>query len=320
MALRRRRYRRRSHRSDTKLHPAVIVGICLATAVLITVVVGNLLTRWLDDETFHRLTIGNEQPKEDQASSQNEVRMVNAYPFLLNDKLDAILGKTTASISLNAPDGEPQYCSDMTRYLGFADEKKPALDEKMQGLVGFVPYVSGVFYSNALSFEGDGPRFAAATDEAALMREFVRAGGSELLILGLPIDDSDAVISYLESLRFAVGNDIPIGVAVPLSVASSEYGWYYLSKLLTACDFCALDVTNELTIESDADELGNSPSAEAVIASADYCVSAYRMRLLLSEKQKLLLGTLERRMYENFQVITYFKPSISPDDAEQPNG
>ena len=89
---------------------------------------------------------------------------------------------------------------------------------------------------------------------------------------------------------------------------------------MTACDFCALDVTNELTIESDADELGNSPSAEAVIASADYCVSAYRMRLLLSEKQKLLLGTLERRMYENFQVITYFKPSISPDDAEQPNG
>ena len=81
MALRRRRYRRRSHRSDTKLHPAVMVGICLATAVLITVVVGNLLTRWLDDETFHRLTIGNEQPKEDQASSQNEVRMVNAYPF-----------------------------------------------------------------------------------------------------------------------------------------------------------------------------------------------------------------------------------------------
>lgn len=308
MALRRRRYRRRAHRGDSKLHPAIIVGICLAAAVLVTLVVGNLLTRWLDDDTFHRLTVGDEAEEPDDDAPANAVRAVNAYPFSLDEKLDVILGKTSASVSLNSPEGEPQYCSDMTRYLGFADEKKPALDEKMQSLVDFIPYVSGVFYSNALSFEGEGPRFAAATDEAALMREFVRAGGSELLIFGLPIDDSDAVISYLESLRFAVGDEIPIGVAVPLSVASSEYGWYYVSKLLTACDFCAIDVTDAPTSEDDADELGGSPSAEAVIASADYYVSAYRMRLILSERQALLLGALERRLYENFQVVTYFEP------------
>ena len=207
----------------------------------------------------------------------------------------------------------------MTRYLGFSDETKPELAEKMESLVGFIPYVSGVFYSQALSYEGEGPRFAAATDEAALLREFVRAGGSEILVCGLPIDQGDAVLAYLESVRFAVGEEIPIGVAVPLSVASSENGWYVISKLLTACDFCALDVTGANTVENDADEYGSSPSAEAVIASADYYVSAYRMRLLLSERQEGLLGTLERTLYENFQVITYFAPTQPlPEDASQP--
>lgn len=321
MALRRRRYRRRSHHSDVKLHPAAIVGICLAAAVVITVVVGLLLSRWLDDETFYRLTVGNEPETGEDAPIADPVRKVNAYPFSLDDKLDLILGKTSASVSLNSPDGEPQYRSPLTGYFGFSDEKKPELVEKMESLVGFIPYVSGVFYSNALSHEGEGPRFAAATDEAALLREFVRAGGSEILICGLPLQEIDAIRSYVEGLRFAVGEEIPIGIAVPLSVASSENGWYVISLLLTVCDFCALDVTDAPTVEDDADEFGASPSAEAVIASADYYVSAYGMRLLLSERQKGLLGTLERKLYGDFQVVTYFEAAQPmPPDGTQPQG
>ena len=319
MALRRRHYRRHSHRSDAKLHPAAILGICLAVAVIVTVVIGNLLKRWLDDDTFHRLTVGHETEESDEVPTVSEVRKLNAYVYSFDDELDSILGKTSASVSLNSPEGEPQYCSNLTRYFGFEDAKKTELTEKMESVGGFIPYVSGVFYSRALSYEDDTPRFAAATDEAALMREFVRAGGSEIVVCGLPTDKSDAVLEYLKILRFAVG-DIPIGVAVPLSVASSENGWYVISKLLTVCDFCALDVTDAPTAENDADEYGISPSAEQVLASADYYVSAYGMRLLLSERQALLLGTLERRMYPNFQVVKYFEPVQPLPDGDEPQG
>ena len=310
MSLRRKHYRRRKHRSEARLHPAAIVGICLALTVAVTIVVGNLLKRWLSDEMLHRLTVGEETEEQNNQNVPDAVRNVNAYVFSLGDEIDTILGKTSASVPLNSPDGESQYHSALTRHLGFADGDKPALSEKMQSLVGFIPYISGVFYANALSFEEESLRFEAASEEASLMREFVRAGGSEILVCGLPTDDLDAALSYLEAVRFAVG-EIPIGVAVPLSVASSENGWYVLSKLLTACDFCALDVREEPTIEGDVDEFGVSPSAEQVIARADYYVSAYSMRLLLSEKQEGLLATLERRLYRNFQVVAFF-------EAQQP--
>ena len=320
MAFRRRRYPRRSHRGSTRLHPLAIVGICVAAAIIVTLVIGNLLKRWLDDDTLHRLTVGDETEKNEESVKPSEVQNVNAYIYSFGGELEDILGKTSASVALNAPDGSPCYVSETTRHLGFPDEKKPMLSEKMESLVGFVPYVSGVFYTHALSYEGEGPRFAAAGEDAALMREFVRAGGSEILVFGLPAEETDAVLSYLECLRFAVG-DVPIGVAVPLSVAASENGWYIISKLLTVCDFCALDVSAEPTDESDADEFGVSPSSEAVIAAADYYVSAYGMRLALSERQALLLATLERKMYPNFQVIEYFEPTPSlPENGEQPRG
>lgn len=52
----------RRHRPHTgKMHPAAIVGICLAAAVLLTLTVGNLLKLWLDDETYQRLTEGKEE-------------------------------------------------------------------------------------------------------------------------------------------------------------------------------------------------------------------------------------------------------------------
>ena len=57
----RRRYRRQAYRSGA-LSPLAIAGICVAAVILLTVVVGNLLTLWLDDETYARLTGG--EPEE----------------------------------------------------------------------------------------------------------------------------------------------------------------------------------------------------------------------------------------------------------------
>ena len=37
------RFRRRHQHTSARLHPAAIVGICLAVTILITVIIGNLL-------------------------------------------------------------------------------------------------------------------------------------------------------------------------------------------------------------------------------------------------------------------------------------
>lgn len=43
-----KRFRHHHAHGTRKLHPLAIVGICLAVAVLVTVIVGNLLNIFLD--------------------------------------------------------------------------------------------------------------------------------------------------------------------------------------------------------------------------------------------------------------------------------
>lgn len=315
MALRGRRFRHRQYRrAGGRLHPWAIVGICLAAAVIVTVVIGNLLKLWLDDETFLRLTVGDETEAPKREPISVDVRDVNAYPFVLGNELEGILGKTAVSVTLNSPDGKMQYKSDLADHLGFSNANNVSFDETMPPLCGFVPYVSGVFYSQAFLCESETLRFAVTGDECAVLREFLRAGGGEIVIVGLPLTlaEMESVLFYLESVKFAAGN-APVGVAVPMSVAASADGWRVISELLTVCDFCALDVSNEPTLENDVNEFGVSASAEALIASAEYYVSGYGMRLFLSERQEQLLSTLERKIYPNFQVFTHLDTALNED-------
>ena len=74
-----RRYRRPTRRAGA-LSPWAIAGICLGAVILITVIVGNLLTLWLDDETYNRLTAGEEEAREVTPVHKNDLPNVNAYP------------------------------------------------------------------------------------------------------------------------------------------------------------------------------------------------------------------------------------------------
>ena len=61
-----RSYRSRS-RMNGRLHPLVIVGICLGAAILIAIIVGNLLKLWLDDEKMQQLKGEQTQPPVSEA-------------------------------------------------------------------------------------------------------------------------------------------------------------------------------------------------------------------------------------------------------------
>ena len=298
-------FRFRRHRTRTgKIHPAAIVGICLGVAVLVSLLVGNLLNLWLDDETYRKLTDGNTENTPNDPLFEAKVRNINAYPFTLGEDIDPVLGLPAVSVAINSARGEVAYSSAVAAYQGLTQKNEVLLSDTLGELCAFVPYVSGVFYPQAFARDTSDLFYAASVEEAALLREFVHAGGSEILLCGIPLSlqEIDRTVSYLTVLKTA-SPQTAIGVAVPLSAAKSQDSWEILSKLLTVCDFCALDLTNEAVVDEEPTDSDISPAALSLLSDCSYYLQAYDMRILLSSEQTNLLTTLEIQMYPNYQVI-----------------
>lgn len=302
------RLRRRQHSGRT-LHPLAIVGICLAVAVLVTLIVGNLLRIWLDDDTYRELTEGNETPSTELPLEPTEVPNVNAYPFSLHEEVDRVIGFQAVSVELNRTDGSLSYSSDVAALFGLPQTPDVSLPEKLNELSLFVPYVSGIYRPNAFSQELSDVFYAAALQDAALLREFIHAGGDEILLCSLPLsaNSTERLEDYLKILKTALP-DAAVGVAVPLAFAADAQNWKILDLLSISCDFLVLDLSDEVVIDGvDVPNGDPSPAALALLADCSHIVSIYRTRLLLSSSQTPLLSTLEIQMHPNFQVFD--KPS-----------
>lgn len=304
------RFRRRPH-SGRALHPLAIVGICLAVAVLLTLTVGNLLRIWLDDETYKSLTEGNERPATEETPDPVDVPNVNAYPFSLAEEVDRVIGFQSVSVELNNENRVLSYSSGVAAHLGLPQTSGTDLFEKMDELALFVPYVSGIYRPQGFDKELSDVFYAAAVQDIALLREFIHAGGDEILLCDVPLDDDsmDRVKTYLALLKAALP-DTPVGVAVPLSCAADTKNWKIMDTLSVSCDFLVLDLSDEVVIDGVPVSNGEpSPAALALLADCSHIVSIYRTRLLVAASQAPLLSTLEIQMHPNFQV--WNKPSAS---------
>ncbi len=309
------RFRRRRQRTSGHLHPAVIVGICLAAAILLTLLVGNLLNHWLDDEAYQKLTEGEPQAPEEEEPLPINVRKINAYPFEFGSEIGRLFGTPSISLSINSPDGRLSYASPVADYLGIAQDSAYTLSDTIGELCSTVPYVSGVFTPQAFREASPDLQYAAALKEVALMREFVQAGGDELLLYGLPVDAEhlDSVTAYLSALKAALPQT-PVGVAVPLSATSSTNGWELIPTLLKSCDFCALDLTAEVLSDPEPSDPKVSPSAQKLLSDSAYYLNYFNMRILVSSSQAPLVSTIEALFYNNFQILS---PSVKLEPTEQ---
>lgn len=299
------RPRRPRLRSSRTLHPAVIVALCLVGAIIVTVVAGNLLRLWLDDETYQKYTEGEQPAPTPDGDYQAKVRKINAYPFVLGNEIDAVIGSPALSVTLNQENGSLSYSSDVAAYLGLPQNTDVELSDALGELSAYVNYVSGVFYPQALSQPTTDLLYAAALQEAALLREFVQIGGNELVLRGLPLsaDRLNALTLYLKAVKSLLPQ-VPVGVSVPLSVAASEDGWEIIATLLQVCDFCALDLGEEEISEEPATDGEISAAAEDLLAQISYYLTQYDMRVLITEDQTALLFALEIQMHPNYQVIS----------------
>ncbi len=299
-----KRFRYRHAHGGRKMHPLAIVGICLAVAVVVTVIVGNLLNVFLDDEAYRALTDGQEQETEKEPVKQSRVRNVNAYPFSLDGNPEEAAGRTSVSVTLNRGDGALNYTSGVASHLGATSVGEAVLFDAMSNLTLFVPYVSGVFYPQALGVEDADVRYAVTAEESALIREFLHLGGGEVLLCGLTptVDNVDAIVAYLKTVKLAADKS-PVGIAIPYRVAADANNWSLLAKLGDACDFLALDLTLEAPDESDVNDLGISPAAEQLLLDCAYLLSAYDMRLVFAESQSVLISTAVAKMQPDFQIV-----------------
>ncbi len=296
-------------RSGGRLHPLAIVGICLAAAILIAIIVGNLLKLWLNDEKMAALKGTETIPPVNTEASPSPERTapsVHAYPFTLGNKTDSLTKDgnipTALSLSLNTESGKLLYSSPVSDYQGIEGNSKVKLSESMNALRQIVPYLSGVFYPQAPLIADENVRYAATSAEIALLREFIREGGSEILLMGLSFDAENlaATVDYIREVRRALA-DTTLGFSVPLSVSMSADGWELLPSLSELASFMAVDLSAE-----QPDETGSA------VANGCYYVTQYRMRMLLTASQVEFIRMAES-LVSDFQIVTVpTEPSETP--------
>ena len=287
--MRRKFYRTRHYdKRERRIHPILIVGICILAALLVALIVGNILRRTVDEETYQKITSGIEASTTEEPVEEPISPKIQAYPFLLGTSLNEIptdaygSNRSALSVPINKRNGEILYTSPVADHLQNPNAG-PSLTATMEQLVLTVPYVSGVFYPQATGGTTEDLRYARTAEEAALLREFLHAGASEIILMELPMDAEHitSTLVYLQTLRELLPY-ASIGVSISLSDAMGENGWEILPELTRSGCFCLLDL-RELSDETASDGL----------ATADYLIRQYGMCPVVGADQPNWIALVE---------------------------
>ena len=289
------------------LSPLGIVLICAGAALLLTVIIGLMLNVSLDDETYDRLTKGEQKEEEQTETNTTYTKDVHADAYVFGKEAESVWENLfEISITLNTPTGQINYTSEVATYLEVESVTERVLYDDMAEVNLFANFVSGVFYPQALYSEGSDLQYAAAAKECALMKEFLHAGGSEILLCGIPFSRTDiaSILRYVKQVK-AMAGDTPVGVAVPLAIARADGAWTLLESLAKECDFLAIDLC----------ETASVGGAEQILTDARYYIQQYDMRVVISEVQEELI--VAAFTYPDVQIITHYAPALPPT-TDQP--
>lgn len=290
-----------THRRGT-LSPLAIVLIVVGAALLLTIIIGLLLNVWLDDEAYDRLTKGEPEEEEKVEINKTYTRDIHADAYVFGKEAESVWESfAEISITLNTPTGQINYTSEVVSYLAMESISQNVLYDAMGEVHLFADFAGGVFYPQALYQEGADLQYAVAAKECALLKEFLHAGGSEILLCGIPFTQTDtaSILRYVKQIK-AMAGDSPIGVAIPLAVARADGSWALLESLARECDFLAIDLTEATSVAG----------AEQILTDARYYIQQYDMRVILNERQEELI--LAAYTYPDVQIITYYAPANPP--------
>lgn len=312
-SFRRHRHRYKSH--THKLSPPAIIAICVAAALIVSIVTGLLLRHFLDEEAYRRLNEKKEPAVTDPVNTY--LPDVHAIPFVLGTPIESISPEASRSVALNTRDGIMHYASPVTRYFGMTVDTQATAEDDLIALDIATTYLSGIFHPQALLQETADLQFAVAAQERAVLREFLRNGGSEVLLVvdTLNADTLASTAAYAKALKAEIGT-AALGIAVPYALASAENGWEIIGTLLKSCDFCALDLR--------AVEAEDADAADRVFSDITYYLKQYDMRLMIAEEQSLFTSLLEPWKVSDYAIVSIPLPQEPepteplPQEPEQP--
>lgn len=292
-----RHYRYRGSHNRARLPVWAIIGICVAAALIVSLIVGNLLRVFLDEDAYRRLVEGKPEPPEISDPVKTSVPDVMAYPFVLGSPTDTLKKNPAVSVALNAPDGTLTYSSPVAAHFSLPQTEGIALGDAMSALTPVTSYVSGIFYPQAFAQADDALFDAVRAEEHALLREFANTGADEILLVGTDpsLSSLKRLADYASTLRESLGEGVYVGVSIPLSSMQADNGWETVGTLLKSCDFCALDLRG---IPTETDE-----SAEKLLADITYYRLQYDMRLLLTANQGTLLSAIGQSEITDYEVV-----------------
>ncbi len=318
-----RRFYRKS-RFRTGKSPWVIVAIVAGSVLLLTILAGNLLNLFLDDETYRRLTDGEQTapPVADTPSLPNRPLAIKAYPYDLENGGSFSAESRTASVLLNDEQGRLSCTSEVSALFGL-ESGSASLSSRMSYLSGRADYISGVYHVTVFDREAEeSVYYAAAARDGALLREFHQAGGREVVLAGLPLLEMSytSLVTYLGQIKEALPTT-PVGITIRVNELLQPRGWEMLSQALMTCDFCVIDLRGEAV-----DRDGAVLTPEQVLNNTDYYRSQYGARLMVGAGQGGLLAGLEQKKILDYMIVegpiteTPPTPDPEPDTGEAPVG
>lgn len=284
----RSRHRYQHHHRNKKLSPPVIIAICVASALVVSIVAGNLLKVFLDNDAYKRLVDPGEEPANVVTPITIDTPDLNAYYFPFGASTDEIQSGVV-SVNINVPDGKLSYTSPVSKLLGITNVETYDFAENMAAINDRTNYLTGVLFSQTLAQPTNDLKYATELRERALIAEFLQGGGNEVLLCNV---DLLQAADYVKAIKADLPSAV-IGISVPL--VNAEENDAHIATLLKTCDFCALDLRG-ISVE-------NEEEAYNVIKSASFYLIAYDMRLLLSTDQTLFISQLTELSIPDFQIV-----------------
>ena len=289
--MKRSRYKNRT--GPRRLSLLAILGICFASAVLVALVTGLILNAVLDEETYYRLTTKPRQTASDTILFAPDLPDIAAYPYAFGDDLTEATAHSAVAVALNSSAGKYLYQSDVLNYLKVDALGSTRMSTSFLTFEDYRVYIGGIFYPQATHELDTTKRYAKEAEETAVVREFFFLGGDDLILCGLDLFGStEKSLAYLKLLKLAVGEDA-VGVAISYEDFSKDDARQIFEKLLTVCDFLALDLRDS-SGDARLDEL---------LSATEFAYAQYGMRLLLGEKQTTLIADLQKQKITDYEIL-----------------
>lgn len=309
-----KKYARRTSMSKPRLHILPIITyvlvlslLCFAVSVLVGLSLGRRAEEYQKSQRF-------DFPADPYYSGDKTVKPVDAYIFPQGADMHAYAarGITDLSVCLCDSEGSLSYTSELGGLDGFiTNAENRSLAEQVEYIHEWDGYICAYFYVRSFQIEDSTLRELYKSYELALIREAALAGVDDIMLIGIPIDDSTvAEAEQYVSRACLTAEDTVIGVLVaPELMSLTEQHIYHASRIREACDYIALDFRSlspdaDLVKEVDS-ETAEEEKSNLVIAleQMEYYIKSYSMRIVLSKDNSTLYDSMKNLGVKNMQII-----------------